>query len=211
MKILIIGATGSIGTVVTHEALNAGHDVSVYVRNPSKINEFADKVKIYKGELNDQNSLKKAMDGAQAILSCAGAMNNKTGQIEAFETGMKTIVAAMKSKGIKRIISISGMLAPAEGDEVTLFMKVMRPLMAKVMNQVVGSNIKQYEILSATQLDWTIVRSGILTNGPATGRLKADARKNLGLKLSRKDLAVFFMEQLTDTIFIRKAPMVAVD
>ena len=37
-RILILGATGSLGRHVLHQALAAGHEVTVFVRNFSSLN-----------------------------------------------------------------------------------------------------------------------------------------------------------------------------
>ncbi len=37
MKLVIFGATGSIGTQVVEQALEQGHSVTAFVRNPAKL------------------------------------------------------------------------------------------------------------------------------------------------------------------------------
>ncbi|MGB2773920.1 MAG: NAD(P)H-binding protein, partial [Anaerolineae bacterium] len=58
-------------------------------------------------------------------------------------------------------------------------------------------------------LDWTIVRPGGLTNGPATGRYRAglDPKISAG-QVSRADVAAFVLKQLTDLTYLHRAPAI---
>jgi hypothetical protein len=58
-------------------------------------------------------------------------------------------------------------------------------------------------------LDWTIVRPGLLTNGPATGRYRVltvaqDWRFG---SISRADVADFIVRQIDDRALIGAAPL----
>ena len=74
--ILLIGGTGICGLVFTKAAIQAGHAVTLYVRNPSKIPpELASRpgVHVIQGELGDEEGLKKAAAcEADTFVSLAG-------------------------------------------------------------------------------------------------------------------------------------------
>ena len=64
------------------------------------------------------------------------------------------------------------------------------------------------QIVRASGLDWTIVRPGGLTSGPATGRygvLVDPASWRAGM-ISRADVADFLAKQVDDTTYLRKTP-----
>jgi len=46
MKIAVLGATGPSGVQVVKEALARGHDVTAVVRNPDKLTEKHEKLKV---------------------------------------------------------------------------------------------------------------------------------------------------------------------
>jgi len=46
MKIAVLGATGPSGIQVVKEALARGHEVTAVVRNPDKVTEKHDKLKV---------------------------------------------------------------------------------------------------------------------------------------------------------------------
>ena len=52
-RLLILGATGSLGRHVLRQAVGAGHEVTVFVRTPSKLSpEFRERVSVHTGDLN---------------------------------------------------------------------------------------------------------------------------------------------------------------
>jgi putative NADH-flavin reductase len=61
-------------------------------------------------------------------------------------------------------------------------------------------------VVRASALDWTIVRPGVLTNGPKRGRYRYGARVGHWLwtvRISRADVAAFMLDQLTDRRYVR--------
>jgi len=52
-RVLILGATGSLGHHVLRQALAAGHVVTVFVRTPSKLpQEVRERVSVHTGDLS---------------------------------------------------------------------------------------------------------------------------------------------------------------
>ncbi len=65
------------------------------------------------------------------------------------------------------------------------------------------------DVISKSGLDWTIVRPGLLTSGPFTGRYQVltemkDWRAGL---ISRADCADFLVRQVSDAALIGKTPL----
>jgi uncharacterized protein len=74
-RILILGATGSLGRHVTAQAIAADHHVSVMVRTPSKLPvEVRDKVVVHQADLTATSdpSLAKVFQGHDVIIHAAG-------------------------------------------------------------------------------------------------------------------------------------------
>ena len=69
MKILILGATGSLGSYVIDELLKEeGTQLRLYARNPAKVEKFkSDRVEVIKGDVLDEGALKDALDGVDAV------------------------------------------------------------------------------------------------------------------------------------------------
>lgn len=52
-KIVIIGATGYVGSAILKEALGRGHQVKAIVRNPSKLTLIHPNLKVVGGNVTD--------------------------------------------------------------------------------------------------------------------------------------------------------------
>jgi putative NADH-flavin reductase len=78
MKITIFGANGQIGQLLVNLALEAGYDVTAYTRRPNALNIEHENLQIVVGALTDQEKLKEAIIGRDAVLSALGpAMSMK--------------------------------------------------------------------------------------------------------------------------------------
>jgi uncharacterized protein YbjT (DUF2867 family) len=51
MRLVVFGATGLAGQVLVSQALAAGHEVTAYARNPSKLGSSRPKLTVVRGEL----------------------------------------------------------------------------------------------------------------------------------------------------------------
>ena len=208
MKILIIGATGEAGRVITETAIMKGFDVSVFVRSPEKIDDMK-KVNIIKGDILNFKSLTTSMKGIDVVISCVGAMDNTPGQVELFTSGMENIVLAMKNEGIKRLISINGALTKLKSDSVGIYLSFMRFLIPKLVPEMVNSNKAQYDVISHSDLDWTVIRAGKFVDKQTTGKTKISTSKQSGfnISVSKTGLAKFVISQIADIKYIKKSPM----
>ncbi|MBN3846269.1 NAD(P)H-binding protein [Paraburkholderia sp. Ac-20342] len=61
MKLVVFGATGTPGRLITAQALDAGHVVTAFVRSPEKLGEFAARVCVATGDVSDRAAVEQAM------------------------------------------------------------------------------------------------------------------------------------------------------
>lgn len=76
MKVTILGSTGGTGKELIKQALAAGHEVTVYVRNPDKLSVPNAQLKIIQGTLDEPNKINEAISGADVVLSALGPTRN---------------------------------------------------------------------------------------------------------------------------------------
>ena len=92
-RLLILGATGSLGRHVLRQALAAGHDVTVLVRTPSKLPpEAFGRVTVHTGDLGTQVPL-DLIKGQGALINCAGHVADG----DAFVALIERLVTAVES------------------------------------------------------------------------------------------------------------------
>lgn len=206
MKLIIFGATGGTGKQLTEQALQQGHTVTAFVRDPSRLGIMHSNLHIVKGDVMDVTAILPAMKGQDAVLCAIGSPANKIGKIRS--TGTQNIIQAMQATGVKRLICQTSL---GYGDSKKtldqtpfIFKYIIVPF---ILKEGFADHALQEEYIKQSQLDWVIARPGNLTDGAFTGVYKKGfpaTEKHLKMKISRADVADFMLRQLTDNTYLRK-------
>ncbi|MCM1985192.1 NmrA family NAD(P)-binding protein [Lyngbya confervoides] len=113
MKVLISGATGTLGRQVARRALDEGHDVYCLVRSIRKaafLKEWG--ANLVLADLCDRDSLDKAVRGMEAIIDCATARPTDSAGIRVIDwAGKVSLIQAAEAAGVKRYVFFSIMNA----------------------------------------------------------------------------------------------------
>ncbi|MFJ3631557.1 NAD(P)-dependent oxidoreductase [Streptomyces sp. NPDC090112] len=205
MQLTVFGATGATGRLVVEQALEAGHRVRAVVRTPSKLALEHHELETVKADLFDPDSLKPTLVGADAVISALGATSrNDTGQVCA--NGVRSILTAMGSTGVRRIAAISAQPVLRSGKGESL---VYRTAITPIIRAIYKNNYADLEVMEQLLLDstaeWTVLRPPYLTDKPATGYRTAMEANISGSSLSRADLAKALLDVLADPGTVRHA------
>ena len=208
MKLLVLGATGGTGQEVVSQALEKGHLVTAFVRDPSRLKFSADRLRVLTGTVTgDGAPLATAVRGQDVVISALGrGMSLKSEDLMA--QSMPAIVRAMESEGVRRLIFTSAYGVGVTWRDVPPLGKIVIKVFLRNLyaDKVVGEAELQRSVL-----DWTLVYPVQLTNGPRTGRYRFGERLELhGLpRVSRADVADFILTQFEDRTFLRKGVIVS--
>ena len=115
MKILITGATGFVGRNLLEELLLQGHEVSCLARDPSTLKQTHLALKVFKGDLQNSESLQNAVVFQELIFHVAGVVTAPNQ--EAFDQhnvlGTENLFKAIASHGkhCQKIVYVSSLAA----------------------------------------------------------------------------------------------------
>jgi uncharacterized protein YbjT (DUF2867 family) len=102
MKVLVVGATGSIGRLAVEEAIRQGHAVRALVRSASKSRQLASGAEPVIGDLTRPESLSSAIDGVDAIVFTHGSDGSGKAGAEAVDYGgVRNVLAALGSRKVR--------------------------------------------------------------------------------------------------------------
>ena len=106
MKLVVFGASGGTGREIIGQALEQGHEVTAFVRDPKKLTIRNNLHTIAGDALNDQSAIARAISGRDAIISALGRANSlkSAGLIAG---SMAAIVPEAKKQDVRRLILIS--------------------------------------------------------------------------------------------------------
>jgi putative NADH-flavin reductase len=203
MKLLVFGATGGSGQALVAQALEQGHEVTAFARNPAAIPTKHDRLKIAQGDILDSSSVEAAVQGQEAVLSALGTRSLKKNTI--ISDGTKNILTAMERQGVRRFICQTAMgLGETRGQLGWFFTYLIVPL---IIRHPFRDKEVQERYIKESSLDWVIVRPAQLTNGPRTGVYRSGfgpTDRTIRGKISRADVADFMLKQLTDNTWLRQ-------
>lgn len=123
MRLTRFGATGKAGQLLVRHALDQGHQVTAYARNPIRL-DARPGLTVVAGELNDRAAARAAVTGADAVISLLGPGRDKA-SIEPLVPGMQTIVDQMTETGVRRLVATSTPSAPDPADRRDLRIRAM--------------------------------------------------------------------------------------
>jgi putative NADH-flavin reductase len=202
MNITVFGASGRTGTHVVRKALDDGHRVTAFVRDPTRLTLTHEELTAVKGDLFDLNDVEQAVKGADAVVSAIG--QSRKGGRHTVTKGTEKMVEAMTRQGVKRIVAVSTMGA---GDSAKHIGFVMRTLLRTILRKQVMDHERQEGVLRDSGLDWTVVRPGSLQNEPGTGHYQVGYDLGVG-RIAREDIADFILTELTTNAHLYKTPSV---
>lgn len=106
--IILIGASGFVGSAILEEALNRGHKVTALVRNPEKIQVKNENLTVLAVDATDVEALSKVVAGKDAVIS---AYNPGWGNPRLYEELLENypkIIEGVKKAGVQRLLVVGG-------------------------------------------------------------------------------------------------------
>lgn len=206
MKLIIFGATGTIGRHLVERALSQGHQVTAFARQPQALESDNRNLSHYAGDVLDRDAVADAVDGHHAVVIALGA--GRKGKVRS--VGTKHIVDAMARHGVRRLTCLSTLGVGDSRPLLNFFWK--RIMFGLFLREAYADHHAQEACIKQSSLEWVIVRPGAFTDGPATcaythGFPPTD--KSLKLKISRADVANFMLTQLSDDGYLRQSPVLS--
>ena len=208
MKVIIFGASGGIGKFAVKHALEKGHEVKAYLRNPSKLTMKHKNLTIIKGEINNYNDMKDAVKGCDAVIWCVGIPMKKYEHMESLE-GHKNLIKAMNECGVKRLIDWSTTTASFKKDKKSFITVVPGIMVGLFLPMAKKEVIAIADLITSSNLNWTIVRFLAPKDTPYTGKVKVGfGDVKMKMNISREDIGAFMVEQLTDKTYEYSMPII---
>lgn len=212
MKVTIFGATGFSGKSILAETLKQGLEVTVLVRDASKVQIQHKNLTIIEGNVLESKTVASVLHHQEAVIQCLGVGGKGDGKPTTFiSDATKVIVDEMQKQQIKRLIAMSNVGAGNSfAFQPWFFTKIILPYFIKWLKLIIDDKNRMEPIIMNSNLDWTIVRCPNITDKQAKGRCNATLDgKGLKLSITLPDLSKFMVDQLSETTFNKQAPCVS--
>lgn len=204
MKIAIFGATGGTGLEVARQGLDAGHNITTFVRDSSRLGNLQGKVKVITGDINDPEAVSAAIKGQDAVVCALGSRDLKATTVRT--DGTINIINAMHANQVERLVAVSAMGIGESWKTLPLASKLF---FATVLKSSRVDHESQEAAIRNSGLDWTIIRPSGLTDGPRTGEYRyGENIETTSSTIARANVADLILKSLEDRELVGKAPTI---
>lgn len=216
MKLTLFGATGQSGRQILKMAVEAGHEVTVMVRDKDKLEliwgnwpeVLKNRVVVMLGDVLIAAAVAAAIKDSDAVISTIGHVRSSAADMQT--QGIKNIISGMKIYSVKRLISLTGAGVPVEGDHPGFIDSLMNLGLKILTPNRIQDGIDHVEEIKKSDLDWTVVRTPLQVNSAAKGyNVGKVGDSHIGFKVSREDIAQFMLDILRDNSYIHDLPVIS--
>jgi len=198
MKILLIGASGMIGSRVLNEAVSRGHEVIAAVRHPGRVASLPG-VTVVTLDVTDPEAVAQAARGVDAIVGAASPRSTGDGTAEMARIGNGYIEGARAVGTRLLVVGGAGSLNQADGQPLFPMLEGILP--PEALPEVRGMRAFK-DVLVQSDVDWTFFapplmiapgeRTGVFRLGGTTLVSNADGSSGV----SAEDYAVALVDEL---------------
>ena len=209
--ILVVGASRGIGNETVQRALADGHSVRALARSAGGALLERPGLEKIGGDARDAATVARALSGVDAVIETLGESPSLKAVVSGttlFSSATRVLIDAMRAASVRRLVAVTGLGAGDSRGRAGWFLydALVFPLLLK---RIYDDKDVQEQMIKASGLDWTIVRPGLLTSGPATGRpraLSAPEDWRAG-SVSRADVADFLVREAFERRFLGETPL----
>jgi len=193
MKIAVLGATGFTGVAVVREALDAGHDVRVLARTPSKVMIDHERLEVMRGDALELEDVLALVDGVDVVLHCLGVGGKGDGgPTTLVSDSVKIVVEAMSSVDGVRLVCMSN--TGAGGSGPWFLRRVVVPLALRWLVPIIEDKDRMEAYLSQSDIDWVSIRLPNITEGGPRGVRTNVSGRGLGLSITNHSVGRVMLE-----------------
>jgi len=195
MNIVVFGANGQTGRLLTRQALDKGHSVIAVTRHPDDFPIADPHLTVARADVREPSSLPDVVRGADAVVSTLGVPFS-TRSIDTYSVGVRNIVDAMRSTGVRRLVVVSstGAYHYPNRIDTPMSLRLFEPVITRTIGKTTYDDQRRMEdILRASGLDWTVVRPSGLFDLPEPTNYVAGEVDPVGGFTARIDLADYMI------------------
>jgi uncharacterized protein len=153
MRIVVFGASGKIGQVIVREALGRGHEVTAAVRDPERMAQVHERLRVCVAQVDDVQSVRRTVAGHDAVVDSVGGLGHENPRISI--DCAQSLVDGMRGAGVRRLLVVgtAGTLEVAPGQ-----MRMAQPDFPDVLRGEAQAQLELQQFLRALppdELDWT--------------------------------------------------------
>jgi uncharacterized protein YbjT (DUF2867 family) len=192
-RILVIGASQGIGLAVCDAAVCVGHSVRAMSSRGTTSAHNTKLVEPFSGDALKPDDVRRALQGIDVVVQALGvppSLDLILRPATLFSSATRALLPAMKTAGVGKLLCVTSFGAGDSKAAINIFHRL--PFKLLLQNAHNDKSIQE-ELIVASDLDWLLVRPGVLTNFPASGNYQVLTAPNTWRNgiIARADVADF--------------------
>jgi uncharacterized protein len=200
-KIVLIGASGFVGSAILKEALDRGHNVTSVNRHPERITAISNNLIVKQGDVSSMETVTGICAGSDVVISAYNPGWNNPDIANETTRVYRTIIQGVKQAGVKRLLVVGGaaslFASPGKrlmdtGSMPETFLPAVRAL----------ADVYLVDLMKENRLDWVFFSpAGNLYKGERTGKFRLGTddlivNEKGESKISVQDYAVAMIDEV---------------
>jgi putative NADH-flavin reductase len=202
--IAIIGGAGKSGKFVVQQLIQQNIPFRILLRRPASYDLAIGQV--VQGDVRDIEAVRHVCQGCTVIISTLGQTK---GEPPVFSHATRNILAVMKTLNINRYILTTGLNVDTTLDKKGPVTLAGTNWMKQHYPETTADKQLEYELLAASEADWTLVRLPLIGLTETTAPIAISLEDCPGTGIHGIDLARFLIFQTEDRNFVKQAPFLA--
>lgn len=212
--IIVFGGAGRTGAEVVKQALATGHKVSAFVYRTPKPGILPEhpNLRIIQGNARDADEVQTALVGHDTVINIISPRLGDKKNYDIPIVATPNILSGMEKLGIKRYIGQCGAWGTEYLEDASILMRIGFKVVFPLRNFYAYKK-KEDQQIKKSNVDWTIVRAGILTDKPLRKNVQIFmSRYKCGMfeipKVSRANVANFELSIINDPKYYGQCPII---
>lgn len=204
MRLLLLGASGSVGHRIVAQGLGCGHTIRAQTRDAARLAGQPPEIEVVAADPTDAATLSALVRGQQAVVMSLGTAPGRRTTL--FSDVTAKLCRAMAAEGVRRLVAITGVGAgETRGHGGFVYDRLIYPLFTRPLYE---DKNRQERLIRESSLDWVIVRPAAFKAAAGSSPLQALVEIRPGTvlrRVTRDEVAAFVLDQLADDRYLRKA------
>jgi uncharacterized protein YbjT (DUF2867 family) len=208
--ILVIGGSQGIGQAVCQAALSSGHRVRAMSRSGRLPSGVSGACEAFKGDALKATDVALALQGIDVVVQALGvppSLDLILKPVTLFSEATRILLPEMTRAGVRKLVAITGFGAGDSKAAINILQRL--PFKILLKNAYDDKSIQE-ALIEKSDLEWLIVRPGVLINGEASGKYSVLTRPDEWRNgvVARADIADFVVKRIATNALNREKPVI---